>query len=70
MDEEHKKMEEEAGSPLRKKKEKVPFAITQKMTKRPHLKIMAKIREKILITLREKLGEEFQDHIVDALGDK
>jgi hypothetical protein len=42
-DEEHKKKEEEAGSPLKRKKEKIPTTVSSKVTKRPHLKIMMKL---------------------------
>ena len=46
-DEEHKKKEEEAGSPLKKKKSKIPVTVKSKVTKRPHLKIMLKLQAKI-----------------------
>ena len=70
LDEIHKQREEEAGSPLRRKKEKIALAITQKMTKRPHLKIMQKLRLKLAQKLEEKLGLEHGELIRDALEDK
>lgn len=46
-DEEHKRKEDEAGSPLKKKKQNIPVTVTSKVTKRPHLKIMLKLQQKI-----------------------
>jgi len=48
LDELHKQKEEEAGSPLKRKKEKVEVTVKAKMTKRPHVKIMEKLRMKIV----------------------
>lgn len=56
LDEEHKAMEQEAGSPLKRKKTKVPVTITSKVTKRPHLKIMEKLKSKIAEKLRDQIG--------------
>lgn len=44
--------------------------ITSKITKRPYLKIMEKIREKMSVLLKNKIGEEYSKHIVFALQDK
>jgi len=44
--------------------------VTQKVTKRPHLKIMNKLKMKIANKLKEKLGEEFGEGIMKALSDK
>ncbi len=38
------------------KKEKAPITVTTKVTKRPHMKIMQKLKEKIALKLREKIG--------------
>jgi hypothetical protein len=56
LDEEHRLKEEQAGSPLRKKKTVVPVTVTSKVTKRPHLKIMSKLKAKIADKLKEKIG--------------
>lgn len=45
--EDHKRREEEAGASLKKKKRKVPVTVTSKITKRPHMKIMEKLKFKI-----------------------
>lgn len=70
LEEEHRRREEEAGSPLRQKKSKLPTTVTSKVTKRPHLKIMEKLKQKIADKLREKLGAAFGNDIILALGDK
>jgi len=50
---------------------KKPVEITSKVTKRPYLKIMEKIRMKLFERLREKLGEEHPDSgIHQALRDR
>jgi hypothetical protein len=69
-DEEHKKKEEEAGSPLKRRKDKIPTTVSSKVTKRPHLKIMMKLQQKIALKLQEKLGAEFGENIMTALKDK
>lgn len=40
------------------------------MTKRPHLLIMDKIRQKLKLQLEKKLGAQFGGNILDALKDK
>lgn len=67
LEEEHKQKEEEAGSPLRRKKAKIPVTVTSKVTKRPHLKIMEKLKAKIAEKLRERIGEELGANIMSAL---
>lgn len=50
---------------------KKPVEITSKVTKRPYLKIMEKIRMKLFERLREKFGEEHGDtNIIMALNDR
>ena len=50
---------------------KAPVEITSKVTKRPYLKIMEKIRMKLFERLREKIGEEHPDSgIHQALRDR
>ncbi len=44
--------------------------ITSKITKRPYLKIMEKIQQKMQILLKNKIGEEYSKHIQFALKDK
>lgn len=48
---------------------KKPWEIVTKVTKRPYLKIMEKIRMKLFEKLREKLGEEHGEGIINALND-
>ncbi len=69
-DMEHKQKEEEAGSPLKRKKDKIPTTVSSKVTKRPHMKIMMKLQQKIAAKLQEKLGAEFGVNIMTALKDK
>jgi hypothetical protein len=38
--------------------------ITSKITKRPYLKIMEKIRDKLSNMLKSKIGEEYSKNIV------
>jgi hypothetical protein len=47
--EEKKRVGVEEGSPVRK--QKIPLAISSKVTKRPHLQIMEKIRQKLAMQL-------------------
>lgn len=70
LDEEHKKKEEEAGSPLKRKKTKIPVTVNSKVSNRSQIKIIGKIQKKIAQKLLEKLGKEFGDGIMDALQDK
>jgi hypothetical protein len=44
--------------------------ISSKVTKRPYLKIMEKIRDKITILLQSKIGQEYKQNILVALKDK
>ncbi len=44
--------------------------ISSKITKRPYLKIMDKIKSKIEEKLREKIGLQFGDNIMQALKDQ
>lgn len=44
--------------------------ISTKVTKRPYMKIMEKIRGKIADRLREKFGDESGKEILEALKDK
>lgn len=50
------------GSPLKKSK-----TVTSKVTKRPYLKMMEKIKLKIIDSLKEKIGSEFGTNILLAL---
>lgn len=51
LDRLHQIKEEEAGSPLKRKKEKIPITVKAKVTKRPQLKIMERVRAKIVLKL-------------------
>lgn len=55
---------------MKKRKTVVPVVVKSKVTKRPHLKIMAKLKEKIAARLREQIGEELGNDIMTALEDK
>lgn len=55
---------------MKRKKNNVPVTVKSKVTKRPHLKIMEKLRGKIASKLKEKLGAEFGENIMAALHDK
>lgn len=44
--------------------------MSSKITKRPYLKIMEKIKQKIIMKLQEKLGDEFGANIMMALKDQ
>lgn len=49
---------------------KKQLEVTSQVTKRPYLKIMEKIRSKIAVMLKTKIGDEFSGAIVSALRDK
>ena len=70
LDEDHRKKEEEAGSPLKRKKTKIPVTVNSKVTTRTQNKVIGKIQKKIAQKLREKLGKEFGEGIMEALQDK
>lgn len=53
LDRIHAQKEEEAGSPLKRKKDKVPVTVKAKVTKRPQVKILEKIRIKIIQSLQK-----------------
>lgn len=52
------------------KKKKTDVELSSKVTKRPYLKIMEKIRLKILQSLQAKIGQEFGENILLALQDQ
>lgn len=62
-----KKVNEEEVKKLHRK---VKVEITSVVTKRPYLKIMEKIRNKIAVLLQSKIGFEFSKDIIVALKDK
>lgn len=49
---------------------KKPVELTTKVTKRPYLKIMEKIRLKLFERLQTRLGEEHGQGIMEALNDR
>ena len=58
----------EGEKPL--KKTKVPTTVTSKVTKRPHLKIMEKLKSKIAQILQQKMNDMGYGMILAALKDK
>ena len=65
------KLKEAGGNRENNIYHKKPVEITSKVTKRPYLKIMEKIRLKLFERLREKFGEVHGDtKIILALNDK
>lgn len=63
----HDNDEDEAKKQLNRK---VQVEITSIVTKRPYLKIMEKIRNKITLLLQSKIGSEYKLDIMAALKDK
>ncbi len=57
-EEEEDKVEQKAPSP---KRSKSPLVITRKVTKRPYLKFMAKLKMRIAKLLQSKMGIDFPD---------
>ena len=53
------------GSPIRKRK--VPYVISQEVTKRPLLRMIDSIRDKLTSMLQDKIGDQFKSDIVSAL---
>ncbi len=61
---------EEGGELKKNLYHKRPVEITSKITKRPYLKIMEKIRKKLFERLRAYIGPEHaDDQILEALKD-
>ena len=60
------RVREDQNSPLRKRE----IEITTKLTKRPFMKILEKIRIKLEEQLREKIGDQFRYEINEALKDQ
>jgi len=58
------------GLKPKKSGNKIPVTVKSKVTKRPHHKIMDKLRAKIAQKLQEKLGEMGFGTILTALKDK
>jgi hypothetical protein len=54
-----------AASPTRKSKKNVQ--ITSKVTTRPHMKIIEKIKHQLLALLAEKMGGQFEEDIYQAM---
>ena len=53
------KLKEEQKSPNVYKKSKTEVEVKSKVTKRPFVKMMEKIKAKIVDSLRKKIGDEF-----------
>ena len=62
----HKMVEEEKSQERRKSQ----ISVKSKVTKRPYLKIMDKIKTKLIQSLQKKIGEEFGENIRLAIQDK
>lgn len=56
IEEEQKQRKAEGKAPLKKSQTKVGVTVKSKVTKRPHLKIMEKLKAKIAMKLQEKLA--------------
>ena len=55
---------------MKLKNKKMPLEVSSKVTRRPFLKIMDKIKMKLVAKLQEKMGAEMGDNILAALKDK
>ena len=68
-DTKEKEVEEEERV-VKKMKKKMNVEITSKVTKRGYLKVFEKVRVKLGAMLKNKIGEDKEDQIMEALEDE